>query len=190
MAHLRGAEAILVETTFEGVKALRKVREKKEYRNPTLDVKLRRTRTKREAKILRRAFEAGVLCPQVFGEGEFEIIFSFIPGKLASEKKLSREQLERIAIILAKLHSLDIIHGDFTPANLIVGEDNQIWVIDFGLGYFSNRVEDKAVDVFTMKQALDKKEGEEFVEKYEQVGSMQVVERMREVEKRARYQER
>ena len=116
------------------------------------------------------------------------ILFSFIPGKLASEVKLNGKDLGEFARILAKLHSSNIIHGDFTPANLIIGK--KISVIDFGLGFFSHKLEDKAVDVFTMRQALGKKDGGKFVKSYFLYGEKAVLERMEVVEKRARYQER
>ncbi len=186
---MRGAEAILLETSFEGKKALRKIREKKEYRNAELDFKLRKGRTRREAKLLKKAREAGIPCPEVFREAEFELIFSFIPGTLASEMKLNPGHLEEFAKMLASLHAVNIIHGDFTPANLII-DKNEVSVIDFGLGYFSHKTEDKAVDVFTMKQALGKEKGEAFAEYYSKYGDRLILNRMDEVEKRARYQER
>ena len=57
--------------------------------------------------------------------------------------------------MLAALHKADIIHGDYTPANLILESGGRrMFVIDFGLGFISNDIEDKAVDVFTMMRAI------------------------------------
>ncbi|OIO20731.1 Kae1-associated kinase Bud32 [Candidatus Micrarchaeota archaeon CG1_02_47_40] len=190
MEELRGAEAVLKGKKVDGEKALCKIRGKKGYRNALLDAKLRKGRTKREAKLMQKASEAGVPCPAVFGVREFEIDFSFIEGRLASEMRLDGNALKESARLLSLLHSINIIHGDYTPANLIIGKGGRVSVIDFGLGFFSHKLEDKAVDVFTMKQALEGGMGKKFVEEYEKFGEKGVVERMREVESRARYRER
>jgi tRNA A-37 threonylcarbamoyl transferase component Bud32 len=61
-----------------------------------------------------------------------------------------------------------------------------LYVIDFGLGFVSNNVEDKAVDVFTMLRAIGEKEA--FARgygTYTKAGA--VLARVKEVEKRVRY---
>jgi len=72
----------------------------------------------------------------------------------------------------------------------------QIFFIDFGLGYISKKVEDKAVDLHLLRQALEAKHFqhwktlfEEFKESYSKdyPESKQIFERITAVEKRGRY---
>lgn len=151
---MRGAEAVLNHSTFEGIPCLIKDRIPKSYRIKELDLFLRKFRTKREAKLLRRATEIGVPCPLVYEVGEFSIKLSFLEGDRPKENKKNAKDA---AEILAKLHSSDIIHGDFTFANLLLCK-GKMYVIDFGLGSFSHKIEHKAVDVFTMLLSLHDRE--------------------------------
>ena len=54
---------------------------------------------------------------------------------------------------IARLHNCGIIHGDLTTSNMIL-KDNQIVFIDFGLGKISDLVEDKGVDLLVFKKAI------------------------------------
>jgi TP53 regulating kinase-like protein len=61
---------------------------------------------------------------------------------------------------VAALHNADIIHGDLTSSNCLVRSlplaDGSLALtfIDFGLGYSSAMVEDKAVDLYVLERAL------------------------------------
>lgn len=150
-----------------------------------LDTRLRTERTKSEARLLHRAKLAGVDCPTVLCVDDFDITMTFLSGK---RPEMTKKQSHDAGVILAKLHSNDIIHGDYTPANLII-DAKVLFVIDFGLGFVSNDIEDKAVDVFTMLRALDGKEKKDgFVEGYRAyVKADSVLKRVKDVEKRVRY---
>lgn len=139
---------------------------------------------------MHKAKLAGVPCPTVLEVGDFEITMDFVEGKRpAMDVKECREAGE----ILAKLHEADIIHGDYTPANLIAERrGGKLFVIDFGLGFVSHDIEDKAVDVFTMLRALSEKGGkgakEMFIKGYRTYEKADVVlARVKDVEKRVRY---
>lgn len=87
---------------------------------------------------------------------------SHIKGKKLSlhlEKLKNCQKIcETIGNSLAKLHDAGIIHGDLTTSNLILADkDKKIYFIDFGLGFHSNRAEDKAVDLHLIKEALHAK---------------------------------
>jgi len=70
-----------------------------------------------------------------------------------------------------------------------------ISLIDFGLGYFNGKFEDKAVDIHLLKQALEAKHFqnwkilfEEFLKEYKKFPeSKTILERLKAVEKRGRY---
>jgi Kae1-associated kinase Bud32 len=50
---------------------------------------------------------------------------------------------------------MGIIHGDLTTSNMIL--NSEVFFIDFGLSFFSEKVEDKAVDLHLLRQALESK---------------------------------
>jgi Kae1-associated kinase Bud32 len=107
---------------------------------------------------------------------------SFIAGERPG---MSKADAKEAGGMLAALHEADIIHGDYTPANLML-EGKEMFVIDFGLGFISNDVEDKAVDVFTMLRAIAEKEAfKEGYQSYQKAN--QVLKRVKDVEKRVRY---
>ncbi len=187
---LRGAEAVLKKISMIGKSCLIKSRIPKPYRVAELDIKLRSERTRSEARLLHKAKLAGVHCPIVYELGEFEITMSILPGERPNvDAKIGAAK--SVGALLAKLHAADIIHGDFTPANLIgdLRSPSKLSVIDFGLGFVSNDVEDKAVDVFTMLRSIHNKENRNaFLAGYgDYKNSTAVLARLKEVEKRVRY---
>lgn len=182
---MRGAEAILIETKVIGRDALVKRRIPKAYRVRPLDEKLRLERTRMEARLLHKAKLAGVSCPTVLEVGDFDLTMERMDG---SRPEMDERECREAGRILALLHGADIIHGDFTPANLL-SDKKHLHVIDFGLGFISNDTEDKAVDVFTMMRALGQESAEEaFLDGYKTYAKAeQVLARVKGVEKRVRY---
>ena len=182
---MRGAEAVLSKTTIIGIPAVKKDRIPKTYREQDLDKVLRKSRTKVEARLLHKAKLTGVDCPTVLEISDFSLGISFIGG---GRPEMNVINSKKTGELLAKLHSADIIHGDFTPANLLM-EGKKLYVIDFGLGFFSSDIEDKAIDVYTMLKSIrEKKAKEAFLQAYENYKkSKQVFKRLRIIEKRVRY---
>lgn len=181
---MKGAEAVLVPVEFLGKRMLRKERREKGYRIPEIDRRIRVGRTRREARLLHKAKGAGVSCPTVYSVGEDYIVMEWINGKKLSEKK---GELEKAGEMLGKLHSAGIIHGDFTPYNLLVGRGG-LHAIDFGLGSFSKKTEDRADDVITMLRGIGGKGREHFLKGYNTFSeAKEVLPRMEKIEKRARY---
>ncbi len=179
---MKGAEAVVVETEFLGRKMLKKERRKKGYRIKELDKKIREGRTRREARLLHNAKKADVSCPVVYEVGRDHIVMTRVRGKKLGR---SREEMEGAGKLLAKLHSAGILHGDFTPYNLLV-EKKGIHAIDFGLGSFSRKTEGRADDVLTMLRAI--KTGEAFLAGYREFPEAEkVIAKVGEIEKRARY---
>ena len=157
----RGAEAILYVDFFEGRKVLVKERIKKSYRLEELDKKLRVERTRKEARLLTEARKIGVNTPQIFevDEKNGKIVMEFIDGKRLkdimndlSEEKIA-EIFQKVGEDIGKMHSMNIIHGDLTTSNMIL-KNGKIYFIDFGLGFFSRRIEDKGVDLNLLKEAI------------------------------------
>lgn len=165
----QAAEAIIVlkEVDCQGtlVPCIIKRRIKKSYRIPEIDESLRKKRTRKEAKLIKNASNI-ISVPKIIktDESSKEIVMQFIEGKKLSDwlDKFSIEKAkhicEDIGESIAKLHDADIIHGDLTTSNMILNEKNiKIYFIDFGLGFISSRIEDKAVDLHLLRQALEAK---------------------------------
>ena len=193
MDSMKGAEAVLSKCNVLGIPCVEKLRVEKKYRVRELDARIRAERTKREARLLARAKDAGVLCPVVYEVGGFFIRMKYLQGEMLhwelQERKVSGKEISDAAGILVKLHSVNVVHGDYTPANLMLTAEGMA-VIDFGLGSISPDVEDKATDVVTMKKALGR-EGEPFVSSYgKKGGSKAVLKMVKEIESRGRYMER
>lgn len=170
----------------------------KSYRIKEIDDKIRKSRTRSEAKLLEKA---DVNVPKIFevDEKEMKIKMEYLDGSLVKNIFDNLKEKERLALCktlgeeISKLHSKDIIHGDLTTSNLIF-KDGKLYFIDFGLGFFSNRVEDKAVDLHLLKQALESKHYKSFKRSYQQVlkhyKHKDVLKRLEKVESRGRYKER
>ena len=170
----------------------------KSYRIKEIDEKLRGYRTRREAKILQKLQAINFPAPKVIKNDEKEnLIIEKIDGKLIKDvleksdyKKLCSEIGRNVAI----LHNNLIIHGDLTTSNMIL--NNKIYFIDFGLSFFSEKAEDKAVDLHLLKEGLESKHYKIWEEcfkcaleayKKEAKRSAETLKRLEVVEKRGRY---
>ncbi|MBS3086695.1 Kae1-associated serine/threonine protein kinase, partial [Candidatus Pacearchaeota archaeon] len=123
----RGAEALII---LKDNKLIIKRRVAKSYRLSELDDRLRRQRTRSEVKLLEKASKI-ISVPQIenVDENKKEISMDFIKGKKLS-KHLNKFPLNKqkdiclaIGQNIAKLHNVDIIHGDLTTSNMIYIEE-------------------------------------------------------------------
>lgn len=213
----QGAEAVII---LDDKSMVIKKRLKKSYRIPEIDNRIRKLRTRSEAKLLEKASKI-IPVPGIIkvDEKNKEIVLEFINGKKLSKHldnfSLKKQKLicEKIGISIARLHDSDIIHGDLTTSNLIYAENMErhreekmqvsengrfnIFFIDFGLGFISHKVEDKAVDLHVLREALEAKHFKNWEELFEEVlkgyrtsvNSEKVLKQFEKVEKRGRYKE-
>ncbi len=157
----KGAEANIYKEEWLNHDVLRKERIQKNYRIKEIDYYLRKKRTKSEVKLLNNAKSCGVLTPLIYdiNKKRNSIIIENIDGIIIkdvfddAEIQETKVLCEKIGDNIAKLHNCGIIHGDLTTSNMILLDDDIIF-IDFGLGKFSNLVEDKGVDLLVFKKAL------------------------------------
>lgn len=156
----QGAEAIIYTGKWMETECLVKERISKGYRVKDLDITLRKKRTKQEAKLLTEARRSGVKTPKVFEVKEDKLKIEKLSGIKMRDllRKTAEEKLElygeRIGEDIAKMHNSDIIHGDLTTSNILVVKD-KIYFIDFGLGFYSSSIEDKAVDLYLLYKIID-----------------------------------
>ena len=239
----QAAEAIIIQERNKIIKR----RIKKGYRLPELDEKLRKLRTRSEARLIEKA---PINVPKILkvDEQNKEITMEFINGKKLSENLDNLSNKEEVMQIIgqetAKLHDANIIHGDLTTSNMILVEcesdvkkakeveetkeasrakikdskinnnkdltltnksnkllitnqnktNSKIYFIDFGLGFSSSKIEDKAVDIHLLKQALEAKHFlyheslfQAFLESYNPVNKTEILAQLKKVEARGRY---
>ena len=190
----QGAEAIIsLEKDY-----IIKNRIPKLYRIREIDEKLRKQRTKNEAKLLEKANKL-TNSPKVLKQDKYSLEIEFINGEKISDKLNSYEEKKQFKTMqtlgkeIGKLHDSDIIHGDLTTSNTILKEE-KVYIIDFGLGFISKRIEDKAVDLHLIKQALEAKHFQNhqelfknFIKGYEPKDKKLILEQLKKVESRGRY---
>lgn len=190
----QGAEGILY--LKEG--RLVKERISKGYRLKEIDERLRKFRTRREVKLLEKVDFA----PEVydFSDEDMKIEMEFVEGDLLKDiidglsKGRRLDVCKKIGEQIAVLHNSGIIHADLTTSNMLLKGD-KIYFIDFGLGFFSTKLEDKAVDLHLLRQALESKHYQHFEECFSAVlegyraskDFKEVIQRLEKVEKRGRY---
>jgi len=190
LAH--GAEALL----FRSEGKIIKERISKGYRIPELDEKLRKDRTKAEARILQNLSRNNVNVPRVLKASETVLELEDIGTNSIRDyldKSSDASVFGKIAEQVELMHRAKITHGDLTTSNMILSGD-KLYLIDFGLSEHTDRVEDKAVDLHLLKECLKSKHfpiwescWHTFEKSY---GLKEVLERLKIVERRGRYKEK
>ncbi|MFX0135685.1 MAG: KEOPS complex kinase/ATPase Bud32 [Candidatus Hodarchaeota archaeon] len=156
----KGAEAYLYKENWYEKQIIRKFRRPKNYRIPELDQQIRTYRTIHEAKLLAEARKVGVPTPIIYQVDipNTTIIMEFIEGTRIKElffsSNNSLEACKNIGRLIGRLHNNGIVHGDLTTSNMILSK-NKIFLIDFGLGDFSNSIEAFGVDLHLLRRALE-----------------------------------
>jgi len=157
----QGAEAKL---TFDaGI--VYKTRTPKSYRLTAVDDALRLSRTARERKVLLKAKTLGIRVPALLPcDDKYTLAMEHISGGRLKDWLLAKENQDsalaqtylRIAgTWVAQLHDANILHGDLTTSNLLVSAQQELVLIDFGLSFFSTKIEDRAVDLHVFEQAIE-----------------------------------
>jgi TP53 regulating kinase and related kinases len=205
----QGAEAVIelhedIHEESNGDAPAKKVVKKritKSYRHPVLDNTLRKSRTRREAKILEKLQSTNVPVPQLHNvcDKTMTLHLQHIEGSKVRDVLEEDHVLysKEIGKRVAELHRVDVIHGDLTTSNMIKDKHTQmIHFIDFGLSKVSNKVEDKAVDLHLLQRALESKHHKVFKEAFDEMvkeykknytDAPAVLERLENVQKRGRH---
>ncbi|RZH67207.1 bifunctional N(6)-L-threonylcarbamoyladenine synthase/serine/threonine protein kinase [Natrinema altunense] len=189
---VRGAEALVDLEPAAG--RVTKRRRAKTYRHPALDERLRTERTTLEARLTSLARREGVPTPVLsdVDPHEARLELEYV-GDRDLQAGLSPARVRAVGRHLARLHRAGVVHGDPTTRNVRV-DGERTYLIDFGLGYHTDHVEDYAMDLHVFDQSLvgtadDPAPLREAVrEGYRAVGAERVLERLRDIEGRGRYQ--
>ena len=191
----QGAEAVV----YLDENNIIKERLPKKYSLQAIDDKLRKQNTRREVKLLNAASNY-INAPKVIDsdDAEMKIKMEFINGSKLRDIFDGLKDRNKVCVLLgrdiAKLHDNNIIHGDLTTSNIMM-KGGKIYFIDFGLGFISHKIEDKAVDLHVLHQALGSKHYKFKNESFNAVldgyksskNCKEVLDRLKKVEGRGRY---
>jgi len=198
---IKGAEATV---TIEGDRVIKR-RTPRSYRHPTLDDRLRVERTREEARLTSEARQHGVPTPVIHDVDpqEARLVFERVGGA-DLRGALTEGRVRDVGRHLATIHEAGFVHGDPTTRNVRVAgvgddgrgdgtDDDRTYLIDFGLGYYTDYTEDYAMDLHVFAQALagTADDSDHLMnaaeEAYREAGDPQVVDHLREIEGRGRY---
>ncbi|MCE7736651.1 MAG: Kae1-associated serine/threonine protein kinase [Candidatus Heimdallarchaeota archaeon] len=196
-----GAEARISVGTFFDFPVIIKHRYEKTFRNSEIDNKLRKERTIKEVRLLQSARELGIQVPYVLDvdKKNWIIIMDRLFAK-PLKHKLDLDTLEKYFFKLGKmigdLHNGGIVHGDLTTSNIFIDDQDDVWLIDFGLGFSTKNIEDFAVDNLVLKHILESSHiliyenaFQAFMDGYssKKIDVKKIIKRMGVVELRVRY---
>ncbi|MEF8883397.1 MAG: KEOPS complex kinase/ATPase Bud32, partial [Halapricum sp.] len=189
---LQGAEATV--TIMDGTVVKR--RNPRTYRHDALDERLRRERTRLEARLTSQARRQGVPTPVIEDiDPENGVLVFQRVGEADLRDSPTEQGVRAVGRHLATIHDAGFVHGDPTTRNVRIDED-ATYLIDFGLGYFTDDAEDYAMDLHVLDQSLTgtADNAERLIaaarEAYRERSSTPtpVLETLREIEGRGRYQ--
>jgi Kae1-associated kinase Bud32 len=162
----RGAEAAIRKVDWWGFPALLKERDAKTYRPKALDERLRRERTRNEARLLVDARRLGVRTPILYDIdlARHRLILEELPGPTLRELLEDPEVLpdalahavRAFGVALGRLHAGRIAHGDLTSSNVLFpdGISGAPAFLDLSLGTRSPGLEELGIDLHLVEEDL------------------------------------
>jgi Kae1-associated kinase Bud32 len=165
-AKARGAEATLRAVDWWGFPALLKERDVKGYRPKALDERLRRERTRTEARLLVDARRLGVRTPLIYDLdlARHRILLEELPGPTLkallethrSEAGALTAPVRAFGEALGRLHAGTITHGDLTSSNVIFpeGPSGPPALLDLSMGTKGGGLEAMGIDLHLVEEDL------------------------------------
>jgi Kae1-associated kinase Bud32 len=162
----RGAEATLRAVEWMGLPALLKDREAKKYRPKALDERLRKERTRTEARLLVDARRLGVRTPVVYDVDlvKHRLVIERLDGptlkQLLEDPALAPTSLtaavRSFGAALGRLHAGGIAHGDLTSSNVLFpnGAEGAPALLDLSMGTRNAGVEELGIDLHLVEEDL------------------------------------
>ena len=159
-----GAEAEVWAGTWMGLDAVRKLRRPRKWRHPDLDIRLGYRRMMSESRLLIRLKRRGVNVPAVWDldPKSGRIILERMPGQPLIEILRSDEHshefidltLRNTGALIRRLHREAITHGDLSTNNILVDENANPSLIDFGLAAIDYEIERFGIDLHVIDEIL------------------------------------
>jgi len=162
----RGAEARIRKVDWWGFPALLKERDAKGYRPKAFDEKLRRERTRNEARLLVDARRLGVRTPILYDIDleRHRLLMEELPGatlrQMLEDPSLVAPALEAsvraFGRALGQLHAGGVSHGDLTSSNVLYpdGPGGPPAFIDLSMGSRSSSLEELGIDLHLVEEDL------------------------------------
>jgi Kae1-associated kinase Bud32 len=162
----RGAEAKIRSVDWLGLPARLKERDAKSYRPKSLDERLRRERTRTEARLLVEARRAGVSTPVLYDIDlpKHRIVMEELPGETLKqmidasplEARPLLVAVESFGLTLGRLHAAGLSHGDLTSSNVLFpsGPTGPPAFIDLSMGSRNASVEEQGIDLHLVEEDL------------------------------------
>lgn len=162
----RGAEASIRRVDWLGFAAVLKERDPKSYRPKALDERLRRERTRNEARLLADARRAGVRTPLVYDvdlakgrlileEVEGPTLRALLEGSATDATPLL-PSVRQFGEALGRLHAAGISHGDLTSSNVLFpsGPEGRPAFLDLSMGAKAAGLEELGIDLHLVEEDL------------------------------------
>ena len=155
----RGAEAVVHSGCWMGREAVLKIREPRTWRHPELDARLTKSRLSAEARLLNRLYREGLPVPELLAIDATIgwMILSRCPGlPLFEVLRGSGEatMLEDVGMLIQRMHSAGITHGDLTTHNILWDDDEGLSLIDLGLSAITDELETMGLDLQVLHECL------------------------------------
>ena len=204
----RGAEASIRRVDWLGFAAILKERDTKSYRPKALDERLRKERTRNEARLLADARRAGVRTPLVYDVdlAKGRLVLEELTGPTLKELLAQHPEedaplagpVEAFGRALGRLHAVGLSHGDLTSSNVLFpdGPDGPPAFIDLSMGTKGAGVEELGIDLHLVEEDLKAlhPKGERLLESFfvgyvagNPTGQKDVRARAKEIRGRVRY---
>ena len=159
-----GAEAEVWSGYWMGKPAVRKLRRDRAWRHPDLEKRLGHRRMLSEARILIRLKGYGLPVPAIWDVDldNGRIVMEKIDGKplieVLRDNSITTEQIQKALFntgtAVRMLHRLAVTHGDLSTNNILIDNDCNATLIDFGLSAVEYEVERFGIDLHVMDEIL------------------------------------
>ena len=159
-----GAEAEVWSGHWMGKPAVRKLRRDRAWRHPDLEKRLGYRRMLSEARILIRLKGSGLPVPAIWDVDldNGRIVMEKIDGKplieVLRDDSMTTEQIQKALFntgtTVRMLHRLAVTHGDLSTNNILIDNDCNAALIDFGLSAVEYEVERFGIDLHVMDEIL------------------------------------
>jgi Kae1-associated kinase Bud32 len=161
-----GAEASIRAVDWWGFPAFLKAREPKKYRPKALDERLRRERTRNEARLLVEARRLGIRTPLIYDLDldRCRLILEQLPGPTLKEvlgdaanpPAVVEGALRRLGEALGRLHAGHIAHGDLTSSNVLLpdGPGGSVAFLDLSMGSRNAGLEELGIDLHLVEEDI------------------------------------
>lgn len=124
-------------------KIVTKTRLKKQYLLKADRLKLAKSLTTHQYKMLLALNKLNFNCPTVYNKTDFSIKMEYLNSQVLPL------DLSSVGFLIAELHKNNIIHNDLNLNNFIFC-NNKFYLIDFSLSYFSHKICDKISDIYLL----------------------------------------